>query len=1552
MDGLNYTIEVDDLPARQATDRVNKSFDTVGKQAVSSTAVASGAFASLTAGIIANGKTIEQAFVGAGHAVAGFGAFVLKAAEAAVAVVGAYSLAAGAIARYGASTTEAASFTDQLVSSFRVLRLTASAALPEVFGSIALAGTTVGLSILVEETIRLVNARAQLIEQQSLVAAIKEIPFQAVSRNDFISRAAGLDRNSVRDLYSVLDKRIDSDQSTVRGGLATLGVPSYLGKPGETIDPQLLTQIAQGFSSIEDPAKRAQAAVAIFGKDNAATALKELGPAFVDAAHSIDLYGVKLDNVSRNNIFAFRQDLLAIKEYFTDFSAFSAWGQKIGIVFESATAGAEQFTKKVLGITGTLISILDPSFQAANQFLNGPSDQEFKDQAAKILGGNLSNQQAATLAAAQKATSDDLVKQAYAEDSRRALTPEGIRASLSSAQSRRDAALKALRDDDVARAVDPKGKSVLSADARFATATQYSSAAQLANLLDAQVKAADEAKEVSKRQNEAFRSSQELVYRSAFEPGAGRDLRGEIQKATSFVDKDGDIQQIKLLDGTRRNLEAAFHTYALDLNRKASGEAVKEIEARYKQEEKFQDQLFTKRRQFDEESGTLELQIIDRTFAHQNTIAGYTRDERLGALAGTDPQTVAGKLALEQRKLGIEREFITTTSVNDADTIQRLKDRELINLAEKRVTGQIDDSEYFRRRKDIEDSAGQQGTALNDKFSHELLTAQQNAANASVQIVRDAQLKEFDSLKSSVEGVLQASETKGVSVFKAIGLAAKSALLGAFNEIISSQIAAALFRALNPGASVGFDGSVAGGKFGGFLGALGLGTKPVFGGAVPQGDHFRISDDGTDSAHASMAFPDVQIPLTGIMKVLSDLSRPFSNYEQPGLAGNISLPQSKGDLATSLLALLPFGKLGKLGKAASPAISEATVARQIANVTPAAAAESEFIGSSFVESKMAAALGVKPNATSKFGDVPIYLFDSADNIAGAQNNAGIFLNKRGSPADLLTTLIHEHTHSALSGSLGDIAAARPAKEFEQKIASALSRLNPAAYGQRPSTQTIYDEGLAYGIGDRSVPGLDARQSKSFIESILSQADKQGSDLRDRVNRLRSATADDFPFLNQITGGDRFRVGGDPQLTYRGTADLPDGLPISSPRNYGPPDGLFSSGGTDATGLPLSSAYGEESLGIPGGFGFPSAAGLGVPGIGGRGGIGSGLNLGNLKGLIYNSGEIQVGPGVASSAAGISQSLGGGILGSLAGGAAGFASSASGGTLGASLLLSGLQGPVSATGGVKTGVGGALLGANIGSKIPGLGITGGALVGGGIALGADGLRRGGVTGALETTAGGAAIGFQFGGPIGAAIGAGVGAAVGIARLFLGGDSDLKHTKDLVKQIYGFDLNDATANEIIQIAKQKYGGQISLAVRSQEVRDLLKLFAESIGSTAQKQFVNDTIHSASLIEAGGKLTQGAVYDNGAAYTYQSGLPTLNGISSSILPTVSRTSGSSNISVGNLSLSLNGQAASDVLAGQVVRTATPSYVQGQSIAAQRSSIGRSSATTLALAPSAIVQ
>jgi hypothetical protein len=246
-----------------------------------------------------------------------------------------------------------------------------------------------------------------------------------------------------------------------------------------------------------------------------------------------------------------------------------------------------------------------------------------------------------------------------------------------------------------------------------------------------------------------------------------------------------------------------------------------------------------------------------------------------------------------------------------------------------------------------------------------------------------------------------------------------------------------------------------------------------------------------------------------------------------------------------------------------------------------------------------------------------------------------------------------------------------------------------------------------------------------------------------------------------------------------------------------------------------------------------------------------------------------------------------------------------------------------------------------------GMAGGLLAMAGVPLALDGIRRGGVLGTLEAAGGGAMVGFRYGGPIGAVIGAAVGGGIAAFKSIFG-KTDRQHAKDLVKQVYGMDINNATADQIIAIAKQSYGNQIDVAVRSPQVRELLRLYSQATGQkSAEDKFVAETMHSASLVQAGGKLQQQAIYDNGNAYAYASPFGAYQGVQTSPIPTYGPTSGGHPTSI---QLVVNGQSASDLLSGQVVKTATPAFVQSQSLSASKSSIGRTSQQNLTLSPSAI--
>ena len=244
---------------------------------------------------------------------------------------------------------------------------------------------------------------------------------------------------------------------------------------------------------------------------------------------------------------------------------------------------------------------------------------------------------------------------------------------------------------------------------------------------------------------------------------------------------------------------------------------------------------------------------------------------------------------------------------------------------------------------------------------------------------------------------------------------------------------------------------------------------------------------------------------------------------------------------------------------------------------------------------------------------------------------------------------------------------------------------------------------------------------------------------------------------------------------------------------------------------LSNLMAEMVYGPRGG---PSGAAGGVGGLraifGGLGAAASGYG--------GSGGVVNTYPGMPG---GGGSSGWGGSLRSLQGG--GWQNMARGGAMMGGMALGsyGLQrGNAAATIG-----GGALAGAGAASMM-GMTTLGGGIAGAGFGLAAAGLQRGGWSGLGMSTAGGAIIGMQFGGPIGALIGAAIGAGAGFIRMLFTKASDKAREK--IKALYGVDIQTKSIlDKIVALAKQNYGGNLDMAIRTQDVRDLIELYAMSTG-----------------------------------------------------------------------------------------------------------------------------
>jgi len=320
-----------------------------------------------------------------------------------------------------------------------------------------------------------------------------------------------------------------------------------------------------------------------------------------------------------------------------------------------------------------------------------------------------------------------------------------------------------------------------------------------------------------------------------------------------------------------------------------------------------------------------------------------------------------------------------------------------------------------------------------------------------------------------------------------------------------------------------------------------------------------------------------------------------------------------------------------------------------------------------------------------------------------------------------------------------------------------------------------------------------------------------------------------------------------------------------------------------------------------------------------GGTSSGGTLGRLGGLL-GVGAVPV----------FGQGGGGGPI---PGGAAGglgtppFVPSSAGGGWGG--LLGGWKDFFGFGGGVQYAPGKAVTweAATMGQKLSALGRSNAALLGG-ATLALMGLQRGGLSGLAMTTAGGAMIGFKYGGPLGAAIGAGIGAVAGLVRLFVKGAQEKAREK--IKATYGVDIREKNIlAEIVNIAKQGFGGNLDMAIRSQQIRDLVELYALSTGQSTAG--LPATVKPVSLLQQSGSLFQ----------SNPGGL------------TMDRIGGGAPSAAAPMVINITVPGAKEFFEKETMRVVVenPRAVQSATMAATKQNAGRREMTGLQLSPGLIV-
>ena len=154
-------------------------------------------------------------------------------------------------------------------------------------------------------------------------------------------------------------------------------------------------------------------------------------------------------------------------------------------------------------------------------------------------------------------------------------------------------------------------------------------------------------------------------------------------------------------------------------------------------------------------------------------------------------QDIAGNAA-------ISTNFASEIARLDIEKIQR---KQLSDLAAKGLSPDADyapDSDQARIRSGIIANSGADAAAVARKNAADLLSIQEQAAIQSADLIKDSNLKSFNSLKDQVTSILDSVESHSKNIFQAIGDTLKKSLLGALNDVISSQVARGLFSVFNP----------------------------------------------------------------------------------------------------------------------------------------------------------------------------------------------------------------------------------------------------------------------------------------------------------------------------------------------------------------------------------------------------------------------------------------------------------------------------------------------------------------------------------------------------------------------------------------------------------------------------------------------------------------------------------------------------------------------------------------------------------------------------------
>jgi hypothetical protein len=536
---------------------------------------------------------------------------------------------------------------------------------------------------------------------------------------------------------------------------------------------------------------------------------------------------------------------------------------------------------------------------------------------------------------------------------------------------------------------------------------------------------------------------------------------------------------------------------------------------------------------------------------------------------------------------------------------------------------------------------------------------------------------------------------------------------------------------------------------------------------------------------------------------------------------------------------------------------------------------------------------VKDKVTGTMADMIAPIFggkkqDPSVTLAGATD--------KNSDATKLNTTAVEH----LTGELGSLRMGGGAAPASGDGSRNYGSMLPGFFGSKApagamAAMSLIAPFMATGAprarGDMSSPAAIER-ALGPTGGTAAQYTQLPSGLIDRSGGSQVDLSDVFTgnAVNPVLSGGGYDT--DPGYGGAGIASSGGGPDLRRYR-VSPPDQFTGGGGGDAGPPPIIQA--AQNTQVPAGL---AAIGSGTTPAypGGGGGFNPGMDISD-PGNPYSLDSGSSSAGAAGGASGINQAKGGGGSGpglSSPQGVAGMLQSAQKMLGGFGGSGAGGGGMGSMLGGMKNfaGFGGLEQDANgdswksisnlAGNRSVDVSTPGGALTAlgssqmagtAGMMLMMNGLGRNNALGVGEDMAGGALVGFQYGGPVGAAIGAGVGGILGGLRMAGVITTTPEKVKNQVHSAYGLVISAQLAEKLAQEIKTNYADNVAMGIRSQDILAQLALYAKATGQNFPLANVARPLY---LTESGGHLFQAASYDPGTGKTigFQSGMQTIGG------------------------------------------------------------------------------